>query len=380
MRRLVALDLPGGAEFVRALRRVWDGGDAALPIDQRLDHTARALVMRAMCAGAVVDASGTTTLPDGRDIEPGDALVVTTSGSTGDAKGVVLTHAAVAASAEATSERLGVTTDDHWLACLPLSHVGGLSVVTRALHRNVALTVLPRFEADAVAAAARAGATLTSLVNTALARIDPALFRCIVLGGSTPPPVRPPNTVTTYGLTETGSGVVYDGIPLAGVEVQIAADGEILLRCPMMLRSYRDGSSPIDDHGWLHTNDLGRWLPDGRLHVDGRRGDLIISGGENIWPEQVEAVLLRHSAVADVGVAGVPDATWGRAVAAWVVPQDRANPPSLDQLRQFCREHLPAFMAPRAVFVVDTLPRTNLGKLRRSALPGAAPGPPSISA
>ncbi len=369
MPQLVALDLPGGADLVHALQQIWDAGDAALPIDQRLDTNGRADLVNAMHAGAVIDTSGHHILGAGHPTEPGDALVMATSGSTGASKGVVLTHAAIAASAAATSARLRVAADDHWLACLPLSHVGGLSVVTRALHSGTALTVLPRFDVEAVTLAAAAGATLTSLVATALARIEPSIFRLIVLGGARPPDNRPSNTVTTYGLTETGSGVVYDGLPLDGVEVEVAPDGEILLRCPMMLRAYRDGSTPIDERGWLHTNDLGRFLPDGRLSVDGRRGDLIITGGENVWPEQVEAVLVRHPMLADVAVAGVTDAEWGQLVAAWVVPRDPANPPSLDDLRGFAREHLPAFMAPRAVFIATSIPRTNLGKIRRTLLP-----------
>ena len=368
MPELVAIDLPGGARFVDALQHAWDSGDAVLPVDQRLPPAASAALVRAMSASRVVDADGMHVLDEGRLTEAGDALVMATSGSTGIPKGVVLTHDAVAASARATSARLAVVPGDHWLACLPLAHVGGLSVVTRALLTGTALTVLPRFDAAAVTAAAEAGATLTSLVATALARIEPSMFRSIVLGGSRPPADRPPNTVTTYGMTETGSGVVYDGVPLDGVEIDIADDAEILIRCPMMLREYRDGTSPIDSAGWLHTGDLGRWLPDGRLHVDGRAGDLIITGGENVWPEVVEAALLGQPGVADAGVVGVPDAEWGQRVTAWIVAADPADPPSLEMLRVHVRATLPAFMAPRAVHVVDALPRTNLGKLRRTML------------
>ncbi len=369
MPELVALDLPSGRPFVAALQRIWDDGDAVLPIDQRLPGPAAAELVRTMSASRVVDADGEHRLERATPTEPGDALVMATSGSTGNPKGVVLTHAAVGASAHAASAHLAVTSNDHWLACLPLAHVGGLSVVTRALLTGTGLTVLPRFDAAEVTAAALAGATLTSLVATALARIDASLFRAIVLGGSRPPADRPPNAVTTYGLTETGSGVVYDGVPLDGVEVDIGVDEEILIRCPMMLRCYRDGSSPVDAAGWLHTGDLGGWLPDGRLHVAGRAGDLIISGGENVWPEVVEAAIAGHPQVADVAVAGVDDPEWGQRVVAWIVPVEPGDSPALESVRHRVKETLPAFMAPHELHLVTELPRTNLGKLARAALP-----------
>lgn len=348
--KLVAIDRPGGPEFVEELQRIWDAGDAAFPVDQRLPVAARDDLLAAMRVGD--------------EVEPGDALVVATSGSTGTPKGVVLTHDAVAASAEATSARLAVTGDDHWLACLPLSHVGGLSVITRALHAGTQLTVLPAFDPVAVTGV---GATLVSLVPTALGRIDPAIFRTIVLGGSRPPADRPANTVTTYGMTETGSGVVYDGRPLDGVDVRIAdgggGDGEVQLRGPMLLRTYRDGTCPLDDDGWLPTGDIGRRLDDGRLHVVGRAGDLIITGGENVWPEAVEQALLDHPSVDEVMVRGRPDDEWGQIVEALVVPD--GVPPSLESLRGHVKERHPAYMAPRHLEIVDELPRTALGKLRR---------------
>ena len=118
------------------------------------------------------------------------------------------------------------------------------------------------------------------------------MFRTIVLGGARPPADLPANVVTTYGMTETGSGVVYDGVPLEGVDVRIDDDGEILLRGPMLLRAYRDGSMPLAAEGWLPTGDLGAFDDDGRLVVHGRSGELIITGGENVWPQRVEQVLL----------------------------------------------------------------------------------------
>lgn len=314
----------------------------------------------------VVDADGRHPLEGGRQVDDGDALVVATSGSTGVPKGVVLTHDAIRASALATSARLGTGVGDTWLACLPLSHVGGLSVVTRALHTGAGLVVHDGFDAAAVTAAARGGATAVSLVATALARIDPAIFRVIVLGGARPPRDLPANAHTTYGLTETASGVVYDGTPLDGVDVRLGADGEILLRAPMLLRCYRDGTVPLDDDGWFDTGDAGSWLPDGRLHVEGRRGDLIITGGENVWPDPVEAALARHPAVREVAVAGVADPEWGQRVTAWVVVD--GEPPSLAELRALVAESLPAFCAPKEVRVVASLPRTALGKVQRHHL------------
>ena len=367
MRRLVALDLPGGPSFVQALQRVWDSGDAALPVDQRFPPAAKAALMAAMGASSVVDESGTTELAEGRPVHHGDALVVATSGSTGSPKGVVLTHDAVVASAEATSARLAVDpARDHWLACLPLAHVGGLSVVTRALHTATRLTVLPGFDVESVD---RSDATLVSLVATAMRRIDTDRWRVIVLGGAHPPPDRPVNTVTTYGMTETGSGVVYDGVPLDRVEIRIVG-GEIQLRAPMLLRCYRDGTDPFVDGGWFPTGDLGELSDDGRLTVHGRRGDLIITGGENVWPDPVERILARHPKVADVGIAGVADPEWGHVVTAYVVP-DGHDVPTLDELRDLVRAELPPFCAPRNVVIMSRLPRTTSGKLKRADLAGA---------
>lgn len=363
--RLIALDLPGGPEFVTALRRAWDDGDAVLPIDQRLPHPAREALLAALAPTHVVRPDGSIdAVADGRPVEPGDAVVIATSGSTGDPKGVVLTHDAVAASAAATNARVDATTDDHWLACLPLAHVGGLAVVMRALHGGQRLTVLPGFDAVAVGASE---ATLVSLVVTALARIDPRRFRTIVVGGSRPPVDPAPNVVSTYGMTESGSGIVYDGVPLDGVEVRIDHAGEIHVRGPMLLRAYRDGNDPKSADGWYPTGDLGSWRPDGRLHVEGRAGDVIVTGGEKVWPEPVEAVLQQVRGVADVVVTGRPDRTWGMTVTALVVPGP-GGPPTLDTLRAAVKDRLAPYCAPRALVLVDEIPRTALGKPRRREL------------
>jgi O-succinylbenzoic acid--CoA ligase len=376
---LIALTLPAGPRFVEAMQRVWDAGDAILPVDPRLPAPAIARLFASLRPSAVIDGSGERNrLDDGVPVAAGDAVVISTSGSTGEPKGVIHTHDSVAASARATSARLGVDPGrDRWLCCLPVAHVAGLSVVTRALHLGVDLEVHAGFDADAVMHAAKLGATLTTLVPTALARIDPAAFRRIVVGGAAPPSPLPPNAVVSYGLTETGSAIAYDGVALDGAEMRVA-DGEIQLRGPMLLRAYRGGPFPIEGHdptdgdGWFSTDDGGTIDESGRVTVYGRRGELIITGGENVWPNSVERVLCTHPAVAEVAVVGRPDPEWGRRVVAVVVC--RATPPSLDELRAHVKVELPAFAAPRELELVDALPRTLLGKVDRLELDRSRPG------
>ncbi|MCB9373635.1 MAG: AMP-binding protein [Microthrixaceae bacterium] len=295
-------------------------------------------------------------------------MVVPTSGSTGEPKGVVLTHDAVAASARAVHRALGIDPTRHrWLSCLPLAHVAGLAVVMRGIVTGTPVVVHGRFDAGAVEAAARAGATHASLVPTALRRIDPAQFERIVVGGSAPPADLPPNVVASYAMTETGSTVAYDGVPLDGVELRIV-DGEVQVRGPMLLRAYRDGVDPKDPEGWLATGDAGELDEAGVLRVHGRTGDVIVSGGEKVWPVAVEEVLRSAPGVADVAVAGAPDPEWGHRVVAHVVPADPGAPPRLDALRDHVRATLPAYSAPRALVLHEQLPRTALGKIRRGEL------------
>ena len=343
MRRLLLIEAVPGAAFVDALERAWGDGDAVLPLDPRLPEAAVDLLVAAMRLDEPVD--------------DGDALVVATSGTTGAPKGVVLTHDAVRSSAMATSARLGVDpATDRWLSVLPLAHVGGLSVVTRALVTGTPLTFDPGEPAS-----------LVSLVATQLGRFDVSRFRRVVLGGSAPPPETPANCVVTYGMTETGSGVVYDGRPLDGVEVR-DVDGELHVRGPMLLRAYRDGTDPKDADGWLPTGDSGSVLDDGSVRVDGRLADVIVTGGEKVWPDPVEAALRAAPGVAEVAVGGRPDPEWGHRVVAWVLPSDPTAPPSLEDLRAVVKESLPPWAAPKELVLVDALPRTALGKVRRREL------------
>ncbi len=381
MRELVAIDLPGGAAFVDALVDVWSAGDAAAPLDRRLGPEAARAQLTALRPTRVRSAEGVRRVEGGAGVEDDDALVVTTSGSTGRPRAVVLTHRAVAASAHAVSRRLGIEPDRHrWLACLPLAHIGGLSVVTRSLVTGTPLEVTDGFEAPVVEALGRRRrATHTALVATALGRLDASVFTAILLGGGPRPARTPPNAVTTYGMTETGSGVVYDGRPLDGVEVALGdgtpgggAAGEILLRTPTLARAYRD--APLahlpgpDGRGWFPTGDAGRLLAGGELEVDGRLAEVIVTGGEKVWPAAVEAVLARHRAVGEVAVWKRPDPEWGERVVAWVVPADAARPPELAELRALVVERLEPWAAPKELVLCPALPRTALGKVPRGAL------------
>ncbi|MGA1436887.1 MAG: class I adenylate-forming enzyme family protein [Ilumatobacteraceae bacterium] len=362
MPKLTALDLPGSTEFVHALQMVWERGDAVFPLDRRLPTATQESLLQRFGAASIITEQGESSLSGGTPVEPDDALVVATSGSSGPPKGAVLTHSAIEASARATSARLEVSTDDHWLACLPLAHIGGLSVITRSLIMGTGLTVIDGFDADLVD---HSEASLVSLVSTALQRIDASRFRYVVLGGARPPADRPAHCIATYGLTETGSGVVYNGMPLDGVEIEIRND-EVHLKGPMLLRCYRDGSTPLTVDGWLPTGDLGVLRSDGSLHVEGRRGDVINSGGEKVWPEDVEKALIRHPDVSDVAVAGTPDSEWGHLVTAFIVTS--RDDLALDELRDFCRDQLPGYSLPRKLERVSTIPRTALGKVRRTEL------------
>lgn len=381
MHRLVAVVARGTPAFVDVLQRTWDAGDAVAPVDPRLPGTARRHLLGVLRPAAVVDpghGDEGASDPSSPPVAAGDALVVPTSGTTGTPKGVVLTHDALAAQAGAVHARLGLGPGDRWLACLPLAHVGGLGVVVRSIVDGLGLVVHDGFDADAVRAEAD-GHTSTSLVPTALDRTGADGFRWVLLGGSADTVAgRPANVVRTWGLTETGGGVVYGGRPLPGVEVAVV-DGELWVRTPGTSRGYRRADGTVEDprrpgpgdlgDGWLPTGDAGSVAADGSVSVHGRLDDVIVTGGEKVWPDAVEAVLRRHPAVAEVAVAGRPDREWGQRVEAWVVPTAGIDPPALPALRDHVGADLPRWCAPRALHLVDVLPRTPLGKVRRAALP-----------
>jgi O-succinylbenzoic acid--CoA ligase len=199
---------------------------------------------------------------------------------------------------------------------------------------------------------------------TALQRIDPRKFRAILLGGSKPPTDRPKNVIATYGLTETGSGIVYDGRPLDGVEIKIAEDDEILVRSAMNMRCYRDGSSSVDADGWLHTGDIG-WVSDnGVLNVQGRRGDVIVTGSEKVWPEAVEISIASLFKPNQFAVIGIPDSEWGERVVVATTRTDIV----LSDIKDLVLKTLPNYCVPKSIHVVESIPQTAIGKIRRVAL------------
>jgi o-succinylbenzoate---CoA ligase len=254
MQELVAITQTGQG-FVETLSTIWERGDAAMPLDPRLPNAARDSLITALAPTRIIEADGTEQRLNGRQVDAGDALVIATSGSTGTPKGVVHTHASLDASARSTSTALDVNAStDQWLCCLPLTHIAGLAIVVRSRTFEIPLVVHDRFDSQAVEIAAREGATLTSLVPNTLARLDPSLFRRIIVGGQAAPENLPDNCRASYGMTETGSAVVFDGDILPGVELRIV-DGEIQVRGDMLLRCYRDGTDPRTNDGWFPTND-----------------------------------------------------------------------------------------------------------------------------
>ena len=366
MRELVALDVASANEIAHLVRLEWDAGNAVIVLDDRLPQAGKARLIETLGVHTIVTTSGRTRSGlHSPPMDEDDAVVIATSGTSGEPKGVVHTHNTLRAASLATSAALRAGAEAHWLACLPLSHVGGFGVLTRAWHTGARLTIHDGFDSAAVNSS---DATHVSLVPTALARIDSTRFTRILLGGSRPPASSPGNATVTYGLTESCGGVVYDRRPIPGVSVEIAPDGEILLRGPMVMSRYRNANldSPVDTDGWLHTNDAG-YIESGLLHVDGRRGEMIITGGENVWPDAVERVLVQHPLVAECAVAGVEDDEWGQRVVAWIVTNEN-DAPSLETIREFVAQSLPRFCAPRQIVIVDALPRTALGKVRRQLL------------
>jgi O-succinylbenzoic acid--CoA ligase len=312
---------------------------------------------------------------------------ILTSGTSGGPRPIGLTYGNHLWSAVGSAFNLGVEPTDRWLCCLPLFHVSGLSIVMRSVIYGTAVVVHDRFDVDRVASALEGdGVTVISLVATQLARlleagVDLLPLRAALVGGG---PVtdavleeavgRGATVVQTYGLTETASQVTTlapsdaerklgsSGRPLLTTHLRISG-GEILVQGPTV------APGCADEAGWLHTGDLGRIDDDGFLYVEGRLGDVIVTGGENVLPAEVEEVLLRHPAVADAAAVGRADSEWQEAVTAVVVIRNGAEV-SADDLRRHCQAELAGFKVPKRFEFAAELPRTASGKLMRRELRG----------
>ncbi len=326
--------------------------------------------------------------------------VLFTSGTTGSPKGIALSRRAFVASARASEANLGFRDDDRWLLGLPIAHVGGLSILTRCLLARKTVVVPDavaegrRLDATSLIASIEATrTTLVSLVPTQLEWLlaepgwsPPPFLRAVLLGGAAARPSlleraaeRGLPVLTTYGLTEACSQVTTQpagtvnrgergaGAPMFGTEVRIV-EGAIQVRGPTLLSALVPAGvgSVLDDDGWFHTDDLGRLDEVGHLHVLGRRSDLIVTGGENVYPAEVEAILERCPGVDAACIFGVPDDTWGELVAVALVPGESGAPADGDLLR-FVREHLAQHRRPRLVALINAFETTPAGKLDRRA-------------
>lgn len=351
------------------------------------------------------------------------ALVLYTSGTSGRSKGAVLALDSLIASAEASTELLGFEAHDRWLLCMPLFHIGGLSILIRSALLGTSVVLHERFDAERVARAIDTqDVTRVSLVATMLEKLiatrgerpAPASLSLVLLGGGPASqdllaraaaagyPVAP-----TYGLTEAASQVatrppfvaspdasdLAAGLqPLPGVEVCIVdakgrpleagEEGEIRVRGRIVMRGYlgeaesrpgdpssgdTEASSDAIEDGWLSTGDLGRLDAKGHLRVIDRRADLIVSGGENVYPAEIESVLVAHPDIEEAGVVGRADAEFGARPVAFVVLRSGASMGRSD-FDAFCRERLAGYKVPDSFFEVASLPRTATGKLLRREL------------
>ena len=374
----VALALPAGANFAVALHGCMRLGAVAVPIDLRLRATERA-ARTAGCAivlDAPLEGDEDTDAPLTHDHDlDATAIVVHTSGTTAAAKPVELTYGNWLWSALGSAAALGLDPDERWLCTLPLAHVGGLSILVRSAIYATTAIVHDGFDATAALKELERGrATLVSVVPTTLARLldaglrEPPTLRAALVGGG---PIAPAllerardagvATVTTYGLTEACSQVTTGGPALFCTRVEIDDEGEILVGGPTVA----PGARAAD--GKLHTGDLGRLDADGTLHVTGRAADTIVTGGENVAPTEVEAVLATHPAVADVAVHGTTDVQWGERIVATIVLAAGATA-TARELAGYCRVRMAPYKVPKEFRFSLDLPRTQSGKLLRRDL------------
>jgi O-succinylbenzoic acid--CoA ligase len=410
----VAVPLNRRLSPAETARQLADSGPRLLVYDSTARETVAAVRRHLPLFAASTDADpldDDATLDDvSAEPDAGDARIdlqavhsiIYTSGSTGHPKGVLLTYGNFFWSAVGSAFNLGVQRDDRWLACLPFCHVGGLSILLRSVIYGTTAVIHDGFDAVQVdRALEEERVTIVSVVANMLQRLlerrgdrpYPLWLRCVLLGGGLAPlallqacRARGVPVVQTYGLTEAASQVTTiapaeaerklgsAGKPLLGTEITLSgpngpvpsdAVGEILVRGPTVSPGYLDPADNVPrEDGWLRTGDLGRLNSEGFLYVMGRHDDMIITGGENVYPAEVEAVLHGHPAVAEACVFGVADARWGQAVAAGVRLRVGTTAAPSELIEYVC-QHLARFKAPRHIHFVQDFPRTASGKIIR---------------
>jgi O-succinylbenzoic acid--CoA ligase len=367
-------------------------GAVAAPLDPQAPGTEQVALLAGLDPGLVVrDPAEVLEAPERADASLGESFdseaphcVIHTSGTSGRPKAVTLTYGNHLWNAVGSGVRIGVSPSDRWLCCLPLHHIGGYAIVVRGALYRIAVEVQP-FDVEAVSAAvAEQRATIVSLVPTMLSRLLDAgaplqNLRCALLGGGPLPqplleraldagvPVAP-----TYGLTECASQVATmtpgearerpgsAGPPILTTELRIDDDGLICVRGPSV------APGEVGEDGWLRTRDLGRLDEEGYLYVLGRADEMILTGGENVAPAEVEQALLEHPGVADAVVTARADPEWQQAVVATVVLAGGADVGE-EQLLRYCRERLAPHKVPKSVTFADELQRNAQGKLRRGS-------------
>lgn len=329
----------------------------------------------------------------GRVPHPDAAAIIFTSGTTGEPRGAVLTRGALLASAAASAANLDWRIDDRWLLCMPIARVGGLSILTRCLAARRCVVLAPGFDAGRFPEwVATRCITLVSVVPTMLTRVldahpawrPPAHLRAALLGGASASPKllrraqeRRLPIILTYGLTETCSQVAATpyaaryapadcgaGVPLSGIDIRVD-NGHIEVRGPTLMAGYWN-DAPLAPDAWFDTGDLGDIDAGGCLHVHARRADLIVTGGENAYPAEVERALEAFPGIVAAGVFGVPDEVWGHTVAAALVAEN--EPPSDAALFEYVSRRLAPHKRPRHVCYLPRLPHAPSGKLDRRRL------------
>ncbi|SIT85795.1 o-succinylbenzoate--CoA ligase [Edaphobacillus lindanitolerans] len=357
----------------------------------------------ALSAGRLAASEGATLDPAAVWPEDRTMTIMYTSGTTGFPKGVRQTAGNHFSSAVASVLNMGLSDDDVWLCAMPLFHISGFSILMRSLLYGMEVRLQTKFDEEAAAREIAEGTvTRISVVSATLARLLNRLeesglrasgnFRTMLAGGG---PVPVPYIrraqalgipiLQTYGMTETSSQTATlsaeeavrkagsSGKPLFLNRIRIEGaeapgeEGEILVSGPHVTPGYvgKFSDHPAQTDGWLHTGDIGRIDEEGFLYVLDRRSDLIVSGGENVYPAEVEQALVSHPSVLEAGVTGMPDDRWGEVPAAFIVVRTEVGE---EELRDFCAERLASYKVPKAIIFTDDLPRNASNKLLRREL------------